>query len=361
MSTYLRLPKGVAPSKAGAVRLLGECGTQAVPILVRALGSSDPEVRTCAAETLGSFGADAAGAVEALARAAEDAELAVRREAIWALGRIGTDADEAANTIRRALQEEDTELRLDAAVALWRVTYKSKESVAALQDAWKESADAASRWRVAWALADVGWAADEAVPLLARALDGDDAEFRRAAITALCEIGDVPREGPFFGGAPVIMGGGGYSKEGILTEACRHKDPYVRLAAEAALLRRKHRPGRRKWKREIEQNLDRKVTFQFVNTPLDECMGFFGSMSEIETVIDPSLSYDSRRVPVTLKVKRCRLKWAFGRVLAIASVGAKEVLDYKVTKDGIFISAPRNLYRDRPLTWPSSPREWKAP
>jgi len=66
---------------------LGQIGEQAVPALVRSIGSKDPLVRKYAARALGDAGkGKAAGQVAAaLAKALKDPDAEVRREAVWSL------------------------------------------------------------------------------------------------------------------------------------------------------------------------------------------------------------------------------------------------------------------------------------
>jgi hypothetical protein len=86
-----------------AENALGRIGAPAVPPLIDALSSVDPNVRKKAIEVLGRMGEDAAPAVPALTALLDDPDPAVRKAAARTLGQIGPDAKEAVPALMRNL------------------------------------------------------------------------------------------------------------------------------------------------------------------------------------------------------------------------------------------------------------------
>jgi hypothetical protein len=86
-----------------AAEALGRIGAAAVPQLVAALRSEDPEVRLKAAEVLGRMGPEAAEAVEELVRLVDDPDVRVRKAAIRTLGQIGPAAKDAVPVLMQRL------------------------------------------------------------------------------------------------------------------------------------------------------------------------------------------------------------------------------------------------------------------
>jgi hypothetical protein len=82
---------------------LGRIGAPAVPALMDALRSADPNVRKKAIEVLGRMGDDAAPAVPALTAFLDDPDLGVRKSAARTLGQIGPDAKDAVPALMRNL------------------------------------------------------------------------------------------------------------------------------------------------------------------------------------------------------------------------------------------------------------------
>lgn len=101
-------PQGAWTEQQAAADALGRIGPPAVPPLVAALDSSDPETRLRAAEVLARMGSDAKDAVPALTRLLDDPHEPIRKAATRALGRIGPAAEEAVPALVRALLESDS-------------------------------------------------------------------------------------------------------------------------------------------------------------------------------------------------------------------------------------------------------------
>jgi hypothetical protein len=88
-----------------AADALGRIGPPAVPSLIEALKSPDPEARLQAAQVLARMGSDAKEAVPDLIRLLDDPDERIRKAATRALGRIGPDAAAAVPALMRTLLE----------------------------------------------------------------------------------------------------------------------------------------------------------------------------------------------------------------------------------------------------------------
>lgn len=90
--------------REAAAVALSRIGEPAVPALVEALKSPDPNVRQQAADTLARIGPAAANAVPALTALLEDPDPRVKKSAVRALGQIGPAAATAVPSLMRALE-----------------------------------------------------------------------------------------------------------------------------------------------------------------------------------------------------------------------------------------------------------------
>jgi hypothetical protein len=86
-----------------AADALGRIGPPAVPDLIAALQSTDPEVRLQAAQVLARMGSDARDAVPYLIRLLDDPDERIRKTAARTLGRVGPDAAPAVPALMRSL------------------------------------------------------------------------------------------------------------------------------------------------------------------------------------------------------------------------------------------------------------------
>ncbi len=110
------------PFVAGAAaEALSGIGSEAVPVLSRALEDPRESVRQGAAIALGKLGKAAHAAAPALVRALSDPKENVRWCAVNALGAIGTVASAGIPALREALHDADEDVRHGAALALERV------------------------------------------------------------------------------------------------------------------------------------------------------------------------------------------------------------------------------------------------
>lgn len=88
-----------------AADALGRIGQPAVPQLIAALRSSDPEHRLQATQVLARMGSDAKEAVPDLIRLLDDPDERIRKAATRTLGRIGPSASEAVPALMERLLE----------------------------------------------------------------------------------------------------------------------------------------------------------------------------------------------------------------------------------------------------------------
>ena len=108
------------------------------------------------------------------------------------------------------------------------------------------------------------------------------------------------------------------------------------LVLAAGLLVAPARAGEPEWRREVEKQLDRRVTFELVDTPLGEALEFFSTLMKVGMRLDPR---EAKRAgtPVSLKVSDMELRVSLGWILELGG------LDYVLRDGGIFISTPERL------------------
>ena len=128
-----------------AAQLLGRFGAgakEAVPALVLALKDKEGLVRAAAADALNLIGGDAqtATVVPVLAGCLKDDDANVRRTAAAALARISPLPPDLAPDLTAALKDSDGLTRLLAAEALSGLPGRTDEAVAVLADALDEPA-----------------------------------------------------------------------------------------------------------------------------------------------------------------------------------------------------------------------------
>jgi general secretion pathway protein D len=93
------------------------------------------------------------------------------------------------------------------------------------------------------------------------------------------------------------------------------------------------------WKKEIRKMLERKVTFEFVDTPLQEAIQFLQTLTRTTIILDPMALEDSAAAstPITLRVNDMSLGLALRWILRLAD------LDYTLKDEAVFISTPQRL------------------
>jgi len=201
---------------ADGLTALGPQAEPAVPALTKALGSANPELRWRAARALAAIGPKSAPAAPNLATRLEDGTPTVRANAANALGAIGPAAKEHAEKLSKVVTDPDPmvrraaiqalsrlELDRDVALALFVKTLedadhsvvlpalhslaeRGEKAVPLLREALKNEK---SRYWACVALADIGPAAKDAVPDLAKLTTSENAEIRLQTAVALGQIG----------------------------------------------------------------------------------------------------------------------------------------------------------------------------
>jgi HEAT repeat protein len=220
----LREP-GFANQYAAMIALMeiGPDGAEAVPELVRLLGSPKPEVKAVAARTLGRIGRAAQPAVPALRALMKEAMPQIRILAADALSRIDPNVNEALLTLRAefprrddSLLRESDQVKLPDGFKDYAIYLESiPESIARYGeravsilaelldntnlDEWSATnlsaqCGAYERVQAALLLAELGPEATAAVPALTRALKDRDPLIREAAASALARIGPAAKE-----------------------------------------------------------------------------------------------------------------------------------------------------------------------
>ena len=91
------------------------------------------------------------------------------------------------------------------------------------------------------------------------------------------------------------------------------------------------------WMKQIRAKLDRKVSFEFVDTPLSEAINFLQTLTHVNMIIDPRATGGGADVPINLKVSDMSLGLALEWILKLAE------LDYALKDNAIFISKPQRL------------------
>lgn len=193
-----RLIKGLEFEKTRpyAVYILGEIGPEAepaVPALVELIDDENPEVQREVMFALAKIGPGAKAAVPKLIETLQECEGPVCFGACYALGSIGADAVDAKPVLRKALNGEDDSLCLFSAWALAHIdpgcTETCGESVPVLAKGLEDES-AQFRVQAASALQCLGPLAKPAAGALKKALQDEDEQVRQAAAEALKAIGE---------------------------------------------------------------------------------------------------------------------------------------------------------------------------
>jgi HEAT repeat protein len=155
-----------------------QLGSRAVPALIDALRDDDPRIRQAACTALGQIGDPAA--VPELTKRLQDSVSDVRIAACTALGQIGDSS--AVPELIKCLEDTDYDVRIAACTALGKIGDPSPVPVLiTCLDYWYISQAAAN------ALIQIG---KPAVPALIETLTDPNERVRKAACTALGQIGD---------------------------------------------------------------------------------------------------------------------------------------------------------------------------
>jgi hypothetical protein len=126
----LRAPRGPGGREEVSVRgspeIVADHGSperehDAVPALIKRLGSKNRRVRARAAEQLGAMGEKGRPAIDLLRRSLRDRSPRVRSNAAIALGNLTRGSDEAVSGLKRLLDDRHPDVRYSAAQALGRI------------------------------------------------------------------------------------------------------------------------------------------------------------------------------------------------------------------------------------------------
>lgn len=86
------------------------------------------------------------------------------------------------------------------------------------------------------------------------------------------------------------------------------------------------------WENHIRQQLEKRISFDFVKTPLGDVVAFFTNLTGLNFVLDPAAVEESAKRPITLKVNDMRLAAALDWILRLND------LTYVLRDEAIFIS-----------------------
>ncbi|MBI3828907.1 MAG: hypothetical protein HY291_05290 [Planctomycetes bacterium] len=89
------------------------------------------------------------------------------------------------------------------------------------------------------------------------------------------------------------------------------------------------------WKAEIRKRLSRHVSFEFVDTPLEEAIAFLDSLTKVNFILDPKASAKGDgKIPITLRVADMELETALAWILRLAN------MEYDLRNQAVFIFRP---------------------
>jgi HEAT repeat protein len=175
--------------RADVFNALAQIGAGAVPVLRKAVGHKDAQVRREAAAVLGTLtgvGVRDAGATEDLARLLQDDNAEVRAEAAHTLNEIGPAARGALKPLVQGLRDKNPAVRLEIVRALGGIGPDAGRAAGELRAMFKEG-DVALRVEVLRALGKIGPGAAVALPEALAALQ--DEELAGEAASALSQLG----------------------------------------------------------------------------------------------------------------------------------------------------------------------------
>ena len=104
---------------------------------------------------------------------------------------------------------------------------------------------------------------------------------------------------------------------------------------------KKKKPPPQPWEIEIKRNMDKKLSFEFLETPLQDVLEFFSEATSVNIILDRG-AVKNTDIPVTLKVSEMKAKSAFQWVLKLNQ------LDYVIDNEAIFVSIRERLKKIGP-------------
>jgi len=94
------------------------------------------------------------------------------------------------------------------------------------------------------------------------------------------------------------------------------------------------------WEAKVRETLQKKVSFDFVETPLQDVVSFLGTLTDTTIILDQA-ALKEQQAPITLRVSDMRLEAALSWICRLAGLG------YGLKNEAIFVSTP-NAIRDTP-------------
>ncbi|MCW8133707.1 MAG: hypothetical protein KIS92_25400, partial [Planctomycetota bacterium] len=99
-----------------------------------------------------------------------------------------------------------------------------------------------------------------------------------------------------------------------------------------------HRKVEEPWKLEARKKLGRHVSFEFVDTPLEEALAFLDSLTKVNFILDPRVAAEGAgKIAITLRVSDMEMEMALKWILRLAD------LDYELRNQAVFITKKANL------------------
>jgi hypothetical protein len=329
---YLTMPSWLAPEGKRAVGILGMLFAErsvagTADVLVGLLGSSDPELRAEALWALGNVGPppEAAGRMEALLA---DPDRGVRSAARWALGRIRPLPREALRAIvlahagELAGTAEEPHVRWLAALELGKLGRDAASAAPQLRVALKDK-NAVVRARAARALWLVTGEVKLPLGTVADVLRGtvvgkdDEGAGSVAAETLMAMRASRPEE------VGRLLGG---EQKSLVQKSIRFTAPYTDRYARPPVAA----------DREVRYRLGRKISFEFVQAPLDETLAELRKQACVKITVDQGTKLPAwPPPPITLKMTRASGKLALDWITKLAG------LEYEIRDGEVFVAAPR--------------------
>lgn len=92
------------------------------------------------------------------------------------------------------------------------------------------------------------------------------------------------------------------------------------------------------WKQDLRKRLQKKVSFEFIDTPLDEALQFLNSLTKANIILDPKVVTEGAgKAPITLKVGDMDMETALKWILRLAN------LEFDLRNQAVYITTKANL------------------
>ena len=121
-----------------------------------------------------------------------------------------------------------------------------------------------------------------------------------------------------------------------------HKDYLIYPADWREISRRSSAETRARteepWKQEVRKKLSRRVSFEFVDTPLEEAIQFLNAMTKVNIILDPKVTAEGgNKTPITLRVQDMEMEQALKWILRLAE------LEFDLRNQAVYITKAANL------------------